>query len=98
MIFRVKYLPEARNDSEEIRRYLSQYYVGTAKRFFALLKGRIQLLATSPYLGQVYEERPAYRRLVVQDYLVFYKVDEETNMVSIHRILHGSRDIGRFLE
>jgi toxin ParE1/3/4 len=37
-----------------------------------------------------------YRKMVVDDYLVFYVVLDEA--IEIHRILHGKRDIGRYLE
>ena len=97
MIFKITYLPESRDDAIEIRKYLEQFYKGTGKKFFALLKKRINSLKSSPYLAQQYEEWPPYRRLVVGDYLVFYKVDEERNLVEIHRILHGSREIDRYL-
>ncbi len=37
----------------------------------------------------------AYRRMVVDDYLMFYTVLDDT--VEIHSVLHGKRDIGRYL-
>ena len=97
MKYTVRYLPEAMADAEEIRQYLSQYYASTVRNFFNLLKQRIALLKSNPFIAQPYPERPTYRRLVVNDYLVFYKVNDELELIEIHRILHGSRDIGRYL-
>ena len=97
MKYRAVYLPEAREDAEEIRHYLSQYYENTAKRFFILLKKRIEAIKANPFLAPLYIERPPYRRLVVGDYLVFYIVNEDNGLIEIHRVLHGSRDIGRYL-
>ena len=97
MKYTVVFLPEARADSEEIRQYLSQYYESTVSNFFALLKERISYLKLNPSIAQSYADRPSYRRLVVDDYLVFYKVDEDRKLIGIHRILHGSRDVGRYI-
>ena len=94
---KIVYLPEAKDDINEIRKYLSKFYPSTPKTFFALLKKRISNLKQNPFICQPYEKRPSYRRLVVNDYLVFYKVDESRHVVQIHRILHGSCDIGRYI-
>ena len=98
MKYELIFLPQARTDAEEVRKYLSQYYAGTAGRFFALLKKRISTLKTNPFICEQYHERPSYRKMVVNDYLVFYKVNDDQKRVEIHRILHGSRDIDRFLK
>ena len=94
----VVFLPEAKTDSEEILQYLSKFHISTAKNFFALLKERINSLKSNPFVAQSYLERPSYRRLIVGDYLVFYKVAEDKKLVEIHRILHGSRDIKRYIQ
>ena len=97
MKYKIKFLPETVTDREEIRAYLSQYYAGTVKTFFALLREQIARLKDFPYSCPVYEDDPDYRKLVVGDYLVFYIVNEEDKAVEIHRIFHGSRDIKRRL-
>ena len=97
MNYRVIYLPESRNDTREIRQYLTQYYRSTSKSFFTLLRKRINSLKSNPFIAQQYPEKPSYRRLVVEDYIVFYKVFEDRKLVEIHRILHGSREIDRYI-
>jgi len=98
MKYRVKYLQDTVKDREDIRNYLSQYYKGTANKFFALLKKKIERIKTFPYSCPQYEDDPDYRRLVVGDYLVFYMVNEEKRTVEIHRIFHASRDISQQLK
>jgi addiction module RelE/StbE family toxin len=93
----VIYLPKAVSDQADIKNYLSQFYPGTNKRFFSLLKKKIARLKTYPYSCPVYEDDPDYRKLVVGEYLVFYTVDENTKIVKIHRLLHGSRDISQHM-
>jgi plasmid stabilization system protein ParE len=95
MSYRIRYLPETLTDKAEIKAYLSQYYESTVKGFFALLKKRINRLKRFPYSCPVYEDDPDYRKMIVGDYLVFYVVNDETKIVEIHRIFHGSRDIRR---
>lgn len=38
-----------------------------------------------------------YRALPAKNYLIFYKVDEQAQVVDIVRILHGRRDWGNLL-
>ena len=97
MIYIVKFLPEAQGDLKDIHTYLSQFYEGTAGRFFSALKISIENLKSNPFMAQVYTKRLPYRRLIVGDYIVLYKIDENKTLIEIHRILHGSRDINRYI-
>jgi addiction module RelE/StbE family toxin len=97
MMYRLKFLDESVADREHVNNYLSQFYPGTSKRFFALLKKKTNRLKTHPYSCPIYEDVPDYRKLVVGDYLVFYIVNEDAKIVEIHRIFHGSRDIRQHL-
>ena len=97
MKYRLRYMEDTVTDREYIKVYLSQFYPGTVKRFFSLLKKKTARLKTFPYSCPEYEDVPDYRRLVVDDYLVFYIVNEELKTVDIHRLLHGSRDIRQHL-
>jgi len=97
MKYKVEYLPQTVTDRAEIRKYLSQFYPGTSKSFFALLRKKISRLRTFPYSCPVYEEDSDYRKLVVGDYLVFYTVDDDKKIVEIHSIFHGSRSISQHL-
>ncbi|MBL7995484.1 type II toxin-antitoxin system RelE/ParE family toxin, partial [bacterium] len=36
-----------------------------------------------------------YRYLIVDNYLIFYTIEEET--IFVHRIIHGARDYRRLL-
>ena len=97
MKYKVEYLPQTVTDRAKIKAYLSQFYPGTSKRFFTLLKNKISRLKAYPHSCPVYDEDPDYRKLVVGDYLVFYMVDDIAKIVEIHSIFHGSRDISQNL-
>jgi len=97
MKYRIIYLPRAIIDRDEIKTYLSNYYSSTARKFFKLLKERTNQLKEFPYSCPVYQDEPNYRILIVDNYLVFYIVDEKSKVIEIHRIFHSSQDIIRYL-
>ena len=98
MKYQIRFLSDAGTDWDDIRAYLSQFYESTATTFFRLLKQKIAQLKDFPYSCPVYEDDPDYRRLVVGDYLVFYRVNESDKLVEIHRIFHGARNIKQCLD
>ncbi|KKM10697.1 plasmid stabilization system [Clostridiales bacterium PH28_bin88] len=96
---RIVMLPRAVQDLEDVIDYLSQFYASTAIKQYDRIVSKIQEL---PHFPHKYEEygaghyRFSYRRMVVDDYLVFYVVLDDA--IEIHRILHGKRDIRRYLD
>ncbi len=57
----------------------------------------IRKLDTMPNRNRLYEEEPWYSRglrfFPVDNYLVFYKTNDETETVYIVRIMYGGRDV-----
>ena len=46
-----------------------------------------------PYMFSEYKHNSNYRKaVIIFEYLVFYRVDEQKNQVKIYRILHGTRE------
>jgi len=97
MSFALAYMDKALGDLREIRAHLSRFYPQTAARFLDALEKKTATLADAPYAFPEYEHRPAYRKLVVSEYVLLYKVDDEHQIVAIHRILHGARNIRKHL-
>jgi len=93
MKYKIKYLPTFPADRDAVRTHLSQFYPGTEKRFFTILRKKIKQLKDFPLMYPVYEDKPEYRKMVAGDYLVFYSVNEDAKIVEIRRILHGSQNI-----
>jgi len=57
-------------------------------------------LSFSPYYPLVDNKRLAkmgFRKMVVKKYLVFFVIDEENNIVTVRRIIHGARKWKRVL-
>ena len=97
MKYKAVYIELALEDVEGIRGYLSQFYPNTPVKFLSALKKGIENLCDNPFIYAEYEENTAYRKMVVLDYLVFYKVIEPEGIVEIHRVLYGMRDIKAYL-
>jgi len=45
----------------------------------------------------MYPEKPDYRRMVVDNYIVLYKISEQAKEIEIFRILRASWDIPKYL-
>ena len=98
MAYEVKLLSLAENDIDEICEYLSQYYPGTPGKFLDALEKEFNRVSLNPNMFSKFEYNKEYRKLATGDFLVFYKIDEENNLVRIYRVLHGKRSISTILE
>jgi addiction module RelE/StbE family toxin len=87
----------AKEDKNEIKRYLSQFYPETPKRFTTALKKHISILKENPYMYPIYPENPDYRRMVVDNYIVLYKIIDDEKKIEIFRILRASWDLPKYL-
>ena len=97
MKYKIKFMPDTRDDLKLIKEYQSQFYPNTPKKFFALLRKRIGQLKEFSYSCPVYEDDENYRKLIVGNYLVFYIVNESNKSVDVYAVFHGSRDIKQHL-
>ena len=97
MSYSIKYLASADQDLCDIADYLSRFYESTFKKFMAVFEESILRLTETPFMYEEFHDDSYYRRMVVGDYLIFYHVDDEKCVVEIHRVLHGSRDIKRYI-
>jgi plasmid stabilization system protein ParE len=84
-------------DITDIKAYLRGFHEGAWVKFSASLKKHISYLADMPYMYPAYDRRSPYRKMSISEYLVFYIVRETEHMVEIHRVLHSSRDISRYI-
>jgi plasmid stabilization system protein ParE len=85
---------------DDIVKYLSAFYEYTATRQYDRIIEKIRGLAQFPELYLQYQSAysdVSYRRMVVDDYLVFYTVSESDAVVKIHRILNAKRDVGKLI-
>ena len=93
MSYKIQYTPRAKRDYVVIIEYLAQFYPSTPQKFKDALKKGIRYIAEHPTRCPSYEYRPEFRKLNVNQYLVFYMIDEEEETIYIARIRHGKEDL-----
>lgn len=73
MTYKIKYLPLAVQDLNDIARYLSGFYPKTASRVLKEMRDKIAKPGDNPKMCEIYPLDPVYRQMVVEQYLVFYQ-------------------------
>lgn len=102
-MYTVEYLPLALNDLKEIARYIAEK-LGSPKVAISLVKEIIDSIETVrefPYSQSLYTPaKPLtheYRKLVVNNYLVFYWVLDSAQVISVARVLYNRRNSINYL-
>ena len=97
MKYTVRFSPLAKEDKKDIKTYLSKFYPETPRRFTASLKEHIDNLKDNPYIYPEYPENTDYRRMLVGNYIVFYKINDAEKQIDIYRILRATWDLPKYL-
>lgn len=102
-MYELEYLPLAHQDLIEIVRYISRELKDPAaadRLAVALIKAG-EGIPAFPYANPAYlPVRPLkheYRKLPVQNYLIFYWVDEEKKRITIARVVYAKRNYEKLL-
>lgn len=92
--YTVRLLRIAEDDLTEIVNFIAADRPSAAEALAIRIEKNLNLLSKNPQLGRIPNEEElmhmGYRYLVVENYLIFYTIEEQT--IYIHRILHGARD------
>ena len=98
--YTVRWLSIAEQDFQDIVLYIAADNISAADMLAHRIEKHLQRLVRHPYLGRMPNDHQlaamGYRVLVIEDYLIFYKITGKT--VLIHRILHGARDLKSLLD
>jgi plasmid stabilization system protein ParE len=86
-------MPSADRDMDDIEEYLSRFCSGTVLNFFLELEKKVSVSEDMPYGCPAYEDDPYFRRMVVNDCLLFYRADEKRKLIVVYRIICGKRGI-----
>ena len=87
-----------KEDIENIIRFKGWYSSSAPSRIVAKILDCLDDLAFMPYLGHVSDYDSDYRQISVEDYMIFYLVDEEREAIEVHYILHQSRNTERIVK
>lgn len=96
--FRVKFSSASKQDMKEIIKYIKNKLKEPqiAKKYESYFKNEIGKLTNfHKKFVEIDEEKIQYkgiRKLIVKNYIVFYRVIEEKNLISIERVLYGASD------
>lgn len=96
--YKVTVEPLARQDILDIRRYISKTLKepAAAKRIYDAIKDAILTLEQNPMRHAVVRDEPytslGLRRLPVENYTVFYLVNDESKEVHVIRVLYSRRE------
>ena len=103
-MYKLEYLPLARKDMLEIVRYIGRELQNpdAAERLAVELVDAAENVLAFPYAAPVCQPiRPLkheYRKILVQNYLILYWVDEEKKLVTVARVVYAKRNYGRLLK
>jgi plasmid stabilization system protein ParE len=72
-------------------------YPEKAARIFAKLDKILSNLILMPEMFPLYDDFSIFRKIVIEDYLVFYTYNNFTGLIEIHRLLYGGMDLPNYL-
>ena len=99
MAYKAVFTEHASTDLANILSYISLDLsnLSAAKDLYGRIKESIKLISEFPYSCQTYQstfvQTNKIRYKPINNYLLFYVVDEETKTISIIRILYSKRNI-----
>ena len=103
MSYKTFYTKEAEQDLVDIFEYIANnlFSPETAKQQLRRIMSKIDGLDQMPQRHSIFKDEPWHSRklrvLPVDNYLVFYLVEKEENVVKIVRIMYGGRNINEQL-
>ena len=103
-MYNLGFLQAAKQDLVDIVRYISHDLSNpiAAEKLAVELVEAAEGLTHFPYRNRVYQPiRPLkreYRGQIVQNYIIFYYVDEEQKLVTIARVIYARRNYGKLLK
>ena len=99
MAYRIKKLKSFDKSAFEADSSLYALSPKAADKYFEDYNRKTELIEENPLIYQVFEDDPYFRSApLVYGYRLFYHVDEQNNIVILHRIIHGSMDLATQLQ
>ncbi|GAB5085671.1 type II toxin-antitoxin system RelE/ParE family toxin [Ruminococcus sp. 25CYCFAH16] len=102
-MYTIEYLPIAGRDMVDIAKYIGVKLENpeAAERLAEKMIEAAEKLTDMPYKCPVYIPvkplRHEYRKLIVQNYIMFYWVDEDKKLITIARVVYSGRDYENLL-
>ncbi len=103
-MYDLEYLPIAKKDMVDIVRYISLDLQNpdAANHLATVLINAAENVRSFPYATPAhFPIRPLkheYRKILVQNYLIFYWIDEEKKLITVARVFYARRNFDQLLE
>ncbi len=97
-IYEIEFTEDARDEIREIYKYISENLVAkqAARDLMKKMRNTIMDLAESPKLYMKIEKKDRrkrdFRRIVIDNYIILYTIDEEKKTVYIAHMYYGRRN------
>ena len=97
-IYEIEFTEDCREEIDEIYEYISEKLVAenSAKKLMRKMRDAIMDLSESPNLYMKIEKKDKlkreYRKIVIDNFVVLYTVDESNKKVYIAHMYYGRRD------
>lgn len=97
-IYEIEFTEDCREEINEIYEYISEKLVAenSAKKLMRKMRDAVMDLSESPNLYMKIEKKDKlkreYRRIVIDNFVVLYTVDESSKKVYIAHMYYGRRD------
>lgn len=97
-IYEIEFTEDCREEIDEIYEYISEKLVAenSAKKLMRKMRDAVMDLSESPNLYMKIEKKDKlkreYRRIVIDNFVVLYTVDESNKKVYIAHMYYGRRD------
>jgi addiction module RelE/StbE family toxin len=101
--YKLELMPSASVDLDNIFNYISDTLVSpkAAHNLMNRIEGTLLSLEDFPQLGPKCSDKSlsarGYRKLLIKNYLAFYKIDEEQKRVLVMRIIYARRNYERLV-
>ena len=95
--YEIVFTDTAKEELEEIYEYISEHLleVGAANKLMDEIEQSILKLEQNPYSCVEVHIKPhnnVYRKLVIDNYIALYEIEETYKQVVIYRVVYGKRD------
>lgn len=97
-IYEIEFTEDCRDEIKEIYKYISEDLVEreAAKRLMKKMKKAVMDLAEAPRIYTEIEKKDRrkrdFRRIVINNYVILYTIDEEKKTVYISHMYYGKRN------
>ena len=96
--YKVELSIQAKEDYKSIIRYIKYKLLepNIAERYAELIKNEINILKYNPQKFAIIDydmiKKYKFRKLIIKNYIAFYRINEDEKTVNVERILYGATD------